>query len=73
MYLLTSLCTFYSIFNNNVAYVKYLSVFYLLYGLVLIFNVQDDKITMYIFSEKINEVAGLIICSMWLYYLPRLK
>jgi len=72
VYLLASLCTFYSIFQNNIKYVRYLSIFYFICSLFLIMYVPKDKVTMYIFSEKINEVAGLIICSIWLYYLPKL-
>ena len=71
VYLLTSLSTFYSIFQKNNRHLRYLSVFYFLYSLVLIIKIPDDKVTMYIFSEKINEVAGLIICSIWIYYLTK--
>ena len=73
VYLLTSLCTFYSLFQKNNRHLRYLSVFYFLYSLVLIIGVPDDKVTMYIFSEKINEAAGLIICSIWIYYLTKHK
>ncbi len=69
IYLLTSLLTFFSIYRTN-KYVRFLSVFYLLLSLSLIYEGSDNEIIMYVFSENNNEIFGLILCSIWLYFLP---
>ncbi|MFL3013491.1 MAG: transmembrane 220 family protein [Candidatus Neomarinimicrobiota bacterium] len=70
VYLFSSLCTFYSIFKDNIKFVKFLSAFYFLSSIILIFKESNSDVVMYIFSENTNEIFGLIICSVWLYFLP---
>tara|TARA_A100000164_G_C21923985_1_gene782113 strand:- start:2004 stop:2360 length:357 start_codon:yes stop_codon:yes gene_type:complete len=72
IYLLTSLFTFYSIYKTN-KYVKFLSGFYFLSSLSLIYKGSDNEVIMYIFPENTNEVFGLMLCSIWLYFLPSIN
>ena len=69
IYLSTSLFTFLSIYTTN-KYVRYLSGFYLLSSLILIYRGPDNEVIMYFFSEDANEIFGLMLCSIWLYFLP---
>ena len=72
IYLLTSLLTFHSIYRTN-KYLRFLSSFYLLLSLSLIYKGSDNEVIMYVFPENTNEVFGLMLCSIWLYFLPIIK
>ena len=73
VYLLPSLITFYSIFQNNIKFVRALSILYFLSSLGLMLNRSNSDVVMYILPENTNEILGLMMCSMWLCFLPNLK
>ena len=53
-------------------YFKYISSIYLIIAIYLYFN-NSDTTEMHIFSETTNELLGVLLCALWIFFLPLLN
>ena len=71
-YLIPAVFSFLALTDYRSKYFQYISPIYLIIAIYLFFNNSDTTI-MYIFNETTNETLGMVLCSVWIFILPRLS
>ena len=71
-YLIPAVLSFLALTDYRSKYFQYISPIYLIIAIYLYVNNSDTTI-MYIFNETTNETLGMVLCSVWIFILPRLS
>ena len=71
-YLIPAVLSFLALTDYRNKYFQYISPIYLIIAIYLYLNNSDTTI-MYIFNETTNEKLGMVLCSVWIFILPRLS
>ena len=71
-YLIPAVLSFLALTDYSSKYLQYISPIYLIIALYLYWNNSDANV-MYIFNETTNETLGMVLCSVWIFILPRLS
>ena len=70
VYFIPSVLSFIALTNYRNKYFQYLAPIYLIIAIYLYLN-NSHSIEMHLFDESTNESLGLLICSVWIFILPR--